>query len=266
MCGRFFVDLTEEQLVGLYHFQVSAAALASSDLAPRYNIAPTHDIIACRRDASAGYELAPLRWGLIPHWARPGHNPYTTFNARSETASEKPTFRDAFRSRRCLVPASGFYEWKPGPSKKGVPKQPYRIRRLDEDGQHEPMIFAGLWSTWRDPDHPDAPAIESVAVLTRPAEGPIAEVHHRMPVMLSGDLHQPWMDDRAPEEHTALLLDAPTPELEVVPVSTRVNAVANNDPELLQPVEPAENLPEPPARPSNKKQGPDEGPSLFDAM
>lgn len=262
MCGRFFVDLTEDQLVGLFHFRVSAAALGHADLAPRYNIAPTHDIIALRSNSGDGHELVPMRWGLIPHWAKPGHNPYTTFNARSETAASKPTFRDAFKARRCLVPASGFYEWKPGPSKKGVPKQPYRITRLSESGDTQPMVFAGLWSTWRDPDHPDAPPLESVAVLTRPARGPIAEVHHRMPVILDDRLHHDWLGERAPEEHAALLLDAPTPTLAVVPVSTRVNAVSHDDPTLLDPVTPPEEAEGHPP----KKQGPDSGPSLFDGL
>lgn len=269
MCGRFFVELTEEQLIGLFRFEVSSAALAESAFTPRYNVAPTHNILAVRRAPSTELEFASLRWGLVPHWAGSDHNPFKTFNARSETAADKPTYREPFRTKRCLVPISGFYEWKPGPATKGVPKQPYKIERLSSAKTPEPMVLAGLWSSWLDASDPEAIPLETVSLLTRPAEGPIAQIHHRMPIMLgparwgggdpADDSAIPgWLDEQPVESLRRLLATAPTPELRATPVSTRVNRVEHNTPDLLDKVTVSDD-PSP-----AHKAGPAEQPSLFD--
>ena len=158
---------------------------AHEGLLPRFNIAPTQDAPVVRMSGGSR-RLDMLRWGLIPSWADDASSSARTINARSETAAEKPSFRDAFRERRCLVPADAFYEWKKVP--RG--KQPYAIRRADDT----PLAFAGLWESWRDPSRPAADAVESFTILTTTPNQRLAGLHDRMPVILSPGDFERWLD------------------------------------------------------------------------
>lgn len=200
-------------------FQVDTGA----NLAPRYNIAPSQEVPVVRRRAGgdgAARELAMLRWGLIPFWARDERIGYKLINARAETVAEKPSFRAAFRARRCLVVADGFYEWRKLPE---GGKQPYRI--TPSGGGL--MAFAGLWERW---DKGDAP-VESCTIVTTTAAPGIAHIHGRMPVILPVEAHQSWLV----EGGTDLLLPYAGP-LQADAVSTHVNRPANDDPACIAPL------------------------------
>ncbi len=194
-----------------------------SPWSPRFNIAPTQQILAIRGGAG-GRELVSFRWGLIPSWAKDPSIGSRMINARGETVAEKPSFRTAFRRRRCLVLADGYYEWK----KEGKGKQPYHIH-LPEG---EVFAFAGLWERWSpDGDEP----LETCTIITTAASGPLADLHDRMPVILDSIDYEPWL--ATPEEEAAKLLPLIAPfegELVCDAVSTRVNSVKNDDPACLE--------------------------------
>lgn len=198
----------------------------SGILAPRYNIAPSQDIPAIRREGRKR-ELALLRWGLIPFWAKDPKIGYRTINARGETAAVTPSFRAAFRQRRCLVPASGFFEW----DKQSGSRQPYRIRR--RDGQ--PMAFAGLWERWQDPR--EGTVIESCTILTTQANKEVSRIHERMPVILAAVDHPLWLDpeEHRPEKLQPLLRPVDDGRLVLQPVSTYVNNPRNEGEKCLEP-------------------------------
>lgn len=214
----------------------------SVEFLSRYNIAPGTDIPAVRPIppgkgvASAGSraarhrELAGLRWGLVPAWARDDEGGGLV-NARAETLEAKPSFRDALRSRRCIIPASGFYEWKPV----GRARQPWLFRRKDE----EPFGLAGLWETWR---APNGSLLESCAVITSEPNELMRPIHHRMPVMLRADQFDAWLDPRvtSADRLAPLLRPADAAEMSAVALQPRVNQVQNDDPACLQPAEAAE--------------------------
>jgi putative SOS response-associated peptidase YedK len=173
----------------------------------------------------------------VPSWAGDLKVGDRMINARAETLAEKPAYQRAFSRRRCILPADGFYEWqllsKQGSAK--ARKQPMFIHRRDG----EPLAFAGLWETWRDPGARDAPWIASCVIVTTRANAVLAPIHDRMPVVLDEDLWSGWLD---PSEHdldclTSMLVPAPSEWFEVHPVSTRVNKAANNGPDLVSPVE-----------------------------
>src|ERR1700676_4923775 len=173
MCGRFFILASPGELADL--FQLAGVP----DLAPRYNIAPTQPV-AVVRAADQARELVRLRWGLIPSWSKDAK--MAQINARSEPAAGKPMFRTAFRKRRCLIPASGFYEWKATGGKK---KQPFCIRLADD----KPFAFAGLWDRWEGPDGP----VESCCILTTDANELVRPIHDRMPVILDPRYFDQWL-------------------------------------------------------------------------
>lgn len=222
MCGRYLLTSPTDSLASLFGF------VNLPNLAPRWNIAPTQPA-AVVRPTAAGRSLDMLRWGLIPAWAKdPGAGP-PLINARGETVAEKPSFRQAFASGRCLVPADGFYEW----SGKGKAKRAFYVRPPG------PVAFAGVAAGWRGPDGRE---IESFAIVTTAATGPLAAVHHRTPVTVAPTDVAAWLD--APAE-TALALVRPPPEnlFDIVEVDSRVGDVRQDDAGLIEPKPPAD--PEP---------------------
>ena len=167
MCGRFTLYLTYKDLLEIFHVD----EILSYE--PRYNIAPSQEVLAVREEEEKRH-LVLLRWGLIPPWADDPKIAFRTINARSETAHKTPSFRSAFKKQRCLIPASGFYEWK----REGKSKQPFYIQRKDS----QPMAFAGLWEHWEDQKGEER--IESCTILTTNANQEVSQVHDRMPVIL----------------------------------------------------------------------------------
>jgi len=221
MCGRFVIDIAPGLLGSLY------GLTSVPRLEPRYNVAPGQTVAAVRAAASGERELVPLKWGLVPHWAKDVAIGHKLINARSETAAEKPSFREALKRRRCILPASGFYEWQA----QGRQKQPFYIHRADG----APLSLAGLWECWHTPE--GAP-LESCSILTTAANRSIAPLHERMPVLLGPDDFGLWLDrdTHDPGLLTSLLRPAPDDWLSCYPVSTAVNRVGNDSPANLQPV------------------------------
>ncbi|MBA4187858.1 MAG: hypothetical protein C0467_07555 [Planctomycetaceae bacterium] len=224
MCARITLTTTTTEIADLF----GLAYDLSQPPRQRYNIAPSQSIPVVR--FSNGHrELANLRWGFIPHWAKEP-KPGGYVNARVETVTEKPAFRDAFRYRRCLVPADGFFEWK----HIGKKKQPYFFRKAGGGV----LAYAGVWETWNGPDGP----IETVAVLTVPANPLVEPLHDRMPAIMSEEHFAEWLNPKESraEKLVPLLLPYPMERMERWPVSDRVNAVNADEPSLLLPVpEPA---------------------------
>jgi putative SOS response-associated peptidase YedK len=220
MCSRYFLDADGNVIA--YTFNVPV----HDRIRKRFNIAPTQEAPVVRADEAGGREVAMLRWGLVPSWAQDPAIGNRMINARSETAAEKPSFRNAFRKRRCLVPASGFYEWTGEAGR----KVPHAITVADQPV----FAFAGLWECWHDRARPDAPPVETYTLLTTSANRALAAIHDRMPVILSPADHEAWLN--APPEAAARLLvpyaDEPTRERVV---TTRVNNPRNESPDLLDP-------------------------------
>ena len=199
-----------------------------------WNITPTREIYIVRDNREAQRELATVSWGLIAPWSEDAQSALRSqsqaINARTETVHEKPTFRNAFTSRRCLIPASGYYEWatEMGPY---APKQPFFIHG---DGL---IAFAGIWDRWRSPD---GSYQESAAIITRPAVEFLATVHHRMPTFLPRERWDAWLDpalNKVDEIRGLMDLAEPALGLSAYPVSSRVNSTANNGSQLIAPIE-----------------------------
>jgi putative SOS response-associated peptidase YedK len=224
MCGRFLLTAPVEALRRLFGVE------AGLNLGPRYNIAPTQETPVVRPAAAGGRELALLRWGLIPPWAKDPSIGAKLINARADTVATKPSFRAVFRQRRCLVPADGFYEWKAGPSGKpgaGKPKQPYLIARADQ----ATFAFAGLWEHWQDAKR----TLETFTLITTDANATLAPIHHRMPVILDPQDYAAWLDTKN-KAAEALLKPAPDGLLRATAISTKVNAVRNDDASVIEPI------------------------------
>jgi putative SOS response-associated peptidase YedK len=197
-------------------------------LAPRFNIAPAQPVATiCASPARGARVLELRRWGLIPHWAKDPSLGNRMINARAETVAEKPAFRDAFRLRRCLVPADGFYEWAAG----SKPRQPYHIGLADGS----PFAIAGLWERW---SRPGAEVIESCTLLTTEANPQISALHHRMPVILEPESYELWLDPavRDAEPLRALLRPLSGERMAVHAVSRRVNDPRCDDPSCAAPI------------------------------
>ncbi len=182
MCGRYSITTPVEALARLFRFSGPLP-----NLRPRYNVAPTQQVPIVRRAQDDGErEVAQVRWGLIPFWAKDEKIGYKLINARAEGIDAKPSFREAFkRGRRCLIPADGFYEWWKGTK----PKQPWRIT-LEDGG---PFAFAGLWERWE--KAPDGVPVESCTIITTAANALVAKLHDRMPVILPVDAYGPWLGE-----------------------------------------------------------------------
>lgn len=218
MCGRYTLSTPVGALAE--EFGLGGAL---PDLPASYNIAPTQEVPAILGN-DGGRRLEMLRWGLIPAWADDPGIGARMINARSETAAEKPSFRRAFRNRRCLIPADGFYEWQKAPGG----KQPYHIRMRDG----RPFAFAGLWESWGR----DGEEIRSCTILTTTANALVGEIHDRMPVILARDAYDVWLDpDSESDELAGLLAPYPDEEIEKYPVSRFVNSPRNNDPRCVEP-------------------------------
>jgi putative SOS response-associated peptidase YedK len=198
------------------------------NLEPRYNIAPTQDAPIIRRNAAGARTMAMLRWGLVPSWSKEGpESGYSMINARAETVADKPAYRAAFRDRRCLVPADGFYEWR----KEAAGKQPFRFTMADG----APFVFAGLWESWR---RPDGTELQSFTIIVTAANALVAGVHDRMPVILDGAAAELWLAGGAKQDLLALLVPFAAEKMVATAVSKRVNSAANDDPGVIEPVSP----------------------------
>ena len=221
MCGRFTLTASRETLTNLFPlFDIP-------DVAPSYNVAPTQTVLAVRVPAGGDKpELAALKWGLVPGWADDPAIGNRLINARAETVAEKPAFRSAFRQRRCLVLADGFYEWQKVERK----KQPYLFRLRDG----APFAFAGLWEHWER----DGRALDSCTILTTGANALVKPLHERMPVILAPADFDRWLDPKAAKgpELQALLRPYPAEAMTAYPVATRVNNARHNDADCVAPL------------------------------
>lgn len=223
MCGRFTLKSSPEQLVT--QFRLSD----TPQIEPHFNIAPTNDVATVRAEADGiGRKLDLLHWGFVPVWAKDPSVGNRMINARSETAATSPAFKRAFRERRCLIVADGFFEWQ----RIGNKKQPYYIRL--EDG--EPFAFAGLWEAWRGPD---GATLQSCTLLTTAPNDLVRSVHDRMPVILAPSAYDQWLDPQVkdPAALMPLLQSYPAEEMMAYPVSTLVNNPRNDHPENIAPAE-----------------------------
>jgi putative SOS response-associated peptidase YedK len=220
MCGRFTLAVPAEQLARQFQLEQTL------ELAPRYNIAPTQQVAAVRAGES-GRELVMMRWGLVPSWAKDPSVGSRMINARSETAAEKPAFRNAIKQRRCLIPADGFYEWQ----QLADGKQPFHITLADR----APFALAGLWEHWKTPE---GGWLHSCTVLTTEANELMRPLHDRMPVIVPPEQYGRWLDPSVRESELLQDLFAPYPSEQMVayPVSKSVNRVGNEGPELVTPL------------------------------
>jgi len=229
MCGRYTLH-TEKELLAR-RFEIDPDALG--DLAPRYNIAPTSEVLTVRlRERER--EAARMRWGLVPSWAKDPKQLRSMINARVETVAQRPAYRRAFRRRRCLVLADGFYEWQQSALERG-PKLPHWISLADG----EPFAFAGLWEVWRpEGAAEDARPLLSCVLLTTAANADVSAIHERMPIILPPEREAAWLDPGLDDDVEALLeVLTPVPQgcLRARPVSRRVNSTRNDQPELIEP-------------------------------
>lgn len=221
MCGRFTLRTPAERVAEEFQLEETLP------LEARYNIAPAQEVLAVR-SFEEEREAVTLRWGLIPFWSKDATNASRLINARSETAAEKPSFRESFKRRRCIIPADGFYEWK----KEGAAKRPFYFRMKDE----RLFGFAGLWDEWRDPQ---GERVETCAILTTGANELLRPVHERMPVILRPETYDLWLEDdsRRRELRKELLVPYPAEEMDCYAVSRAVNSPKNQGEELLLPVQ-----------------------------
>lgn len=235
MCGRYAQTRSDDQIAR----DLQVAAILGDQLDPSWNIAPTQGVrVAVERlvDDELVRELRTARWGLVPSWAKDPAIGSRMINARSETVTEKPAFRASAAKHRAIQPADGYYEWQPSPT---GPKTPYYLH-----GGEAPLFFAALYAWWRDParaeDDPERWLLTST-ILTHPATDELGHIHDRTPVIIPPDLVSTWLDTAMTDaaDVRAFLAGLPEPHLTPRRVSTRVNAVRNNGPDLVAPVDEA---------------------------
>jgi putative SOS response-associated peptidase YedK len=214
--------MTWAEVAELYHLLLDYPA-PQEGLKPRFNAAPTDTMPVARLDSAGAREIAFMRWGLIPSWAKEARIGASMINARAESLTDKPAFRNAFRQRRCLVPADGFYEWIGLPDGR---KQPFRIILRDS----APFSFAGIWESWRR----GGQVIESFAIVTCPANELMAKIHDRMPVILDRADYAAWLESKDTTIPNLLLQPYPAEKMKAYPVSMRVNSVRNDDRSLIE--------------------------------
>lgn len=219
MCGRFTQMMSWSEVHDLYRHQQPAAPVS---MTPRYNGAPSQDFAACRLDPAGRRTVVKLRWGLVPSWARDVRIGSRLINARAETVHSKPSFGAAFRSRRCLVPANGWFEWR----KEGRNKQPYFLALADGS----PLSFAGLWECWSGPTN----VRETFTIITTASSAELADIYHRQPAIVDPARFDDWLD---PASSLSSLLDLVRQPYagpyEKRPIGARVNSVRNNHPDIL---------------------------------
>ncbi len=243
MCGRYAITLPPDTYRDFFGYK------QRPNFPARFNVAPTQPVPVVLRDGDEP-QFCLVRWGFLPAWVKDPKEFPLVINARGETLDTKPTFRNALKYRRCVFLADGFYEWQ----RRGREKAPFLIRRRDG----APLPFAGLWETY---SHPDGGDIDTAAIVTTDANGVLAPIHDRMPVVLSPEGVRRWLDARAVNGEEALSLVRPCPEewLDMAPVSTRVNKVENDDPDLQTPLAAPETRPVPePKRKAAKVRSTDE--------
>ena len=223
MCGRFVGFRPLQELKKRFPIDVAAV-----EVTPNYNVAPTQEILTIIRHDDKNH-LEKLHWGLVPFWSKDTKIGSRMINARSETVATKPSFRTAFKWRRCLILADGFYEWK---GEKGH-KQPMFITLPDR----KPFAFAGLWETWNKKSD-SASIYKSCTIITTRASESIRDIHHRMPVILKSEIYEPWLD---PQNHDLdelknILKNEILTELVSCPVSKQVNSASHNNPSCIEPI------------------------------
>jgi putative SOS response-associated peptidase YedK len=222
MCGRFTQERPASELADIF-----AAEPLADEFGARYNVAPTDEafVIVQRDDRRA---VASYRWGLVPHWSTDARSAARMFNARAETITASPAFREAFRRRRCLVPVDSFYEWK----RDGSIRQPYRVVRADG----APLALAGLWAGWREPD--SDVVRRTFTIVTSSPNRTISELHDRMPVVLEPGAWDRWLAPTGadPTELLAMLEPSDDVELRIYPVNRYVNDVRRDGPDLIEPL------------------------------
>lgn len=234
MCGRYAIKTIPEVM------QATFGYVDRPNFPPRYNIAPTQPVPVVTIDQGRR-RFVLMRWGFIPGWVKDPKDFPLVFNIRSEGAREKPSFRAAFLRRRALMPADAFYEWKT----EGKVKTPFMARRPDGGL----FAFPALWETWNSPDGSE---VDTAALITGPAEGPMAAIHHRMPVILDPANWDEWLDPETSTERAGELLRPPLQtELELVPIGPAIGRVANDGPEVQRPA--GEAVAAAPARPKRVK-------------
>lgn len=233
MCGRFTMRTPGSVMIDQFSLDFQG------ELTPRYNIAPTQAVPIIR---TASRSVSQLRWGLVPFWSKDPKGGARMINARSETAATKPAFRHCMKKKRCLVPADGYFEW----IKEGKQKLPYWIRLRDE----RPFLMAGLWDTWRDksaPEHDEASSddersdevepLRTFTILTTSSNSLTQDIHDRMPVILSPNDYDRWLDPEITDGEALSYMFEPydSNEMQLTRVTTRVNSVKNDDEQCIQP-------------------------------
>jgi putative SOS response-associated peptidase YedK len=228
MCGRFVSASSPDEIARYFDAEAPEALLE-----PSYNVAPTNDVYAVLNDGGVR-RLDAFHWGLVPIWAKDPRQGSKMINARAETLAAKNAYKPAFKRRRCIIPADGFYEWTKVPGQKT--KQPHFIHRPDG----EPLAFAGLWEVWRGPDKQGDP-LRSCTIVTTSANETMQPLHDRMPVILPASAWEEWLDPANDDIETLgkLLVPAPPEIIVTHPVSTEVNTVRNKGAELIERVDPA---------------------------
>jgi putative SOS response-associated peptidase YedK len=218
MCGRFTLRAAPTEVQQAFHLDEAPR------IEPRFNVAPSQQVFALRQSEQGKVEPVFLRWGLIPSWAKDPKIAFTLINARSETAAEKPSFRSAFKARRCLIPADGFYEWL----KEGKAKKPMRFTL--RDGRL--FAFAGLWERWLSPE---GPAIQTCTILTTSANQIVRPLHERMPVILDPTRYLDWLDPAtSAAEVQSWMVAWPADDMTMVPANPIVNSPRNEGPECIE--------------------------------
>jgi putative SOS response-associated peptidase YedK len=227
MCGRMTLTRSGSEIAEYFALATEGDEIRSANggpLRPRYNVAPTQEIPAILFEAGIGRHLEWMRWGLVPSWAKDPSIGARLFNARSETAAVKPSFRSAFRHRRCLIAADGFYEWTP----RNRGHQPFHFSSSED----RLLAFAGLYESWRGEG---GEVVDSCTVLTTESNADVSDIHNRMPVLLDAAQHELWLEpERGREDLERLLVPAPTGRLKKRAVGRRVNDARHDDPSCLE--------------------------------
>ncbi len=223
MCGRFVGYRSIRELEA--YFPIDKVACKAAE---NFNVAPSQEILTIVKQKGENW-LDKFHWGLVPFWAKDISIGNKMINARAESVAEKPSFRNAFKKRRCLIPADGFYEWK---GQKGD-KQPMFISLPDK----KPFAFAGLWETWNDKEAPDS-IYKSCTIITTQASDSMRDIHHRVPAILKPEIYETWLDpaNQNVTELNQILKNEIITELTSYPVSREVNSIRRNDPSCIEPI------------------------------